>query len=119
VQWTNQDPKLREMIDTIKAAGQSIVGYGAPAKATTLSYALGITTQDLDYIVDDSPLKQGRFMPGTHIPIVSADVLYVDKPNYCLIMAWNFSEPIMKNHQRFVESGGKFITPVPIPKIIS
>ncbi len=95
-------------------------GGRAPAKATTLCYALGIDGTVLDYIADDdATFKQGRLMPGTHIPIVSPQELYgSDKPDYCLILAWNFAEPIRRNHQRFTEQGGRFIMPVPEPKII-
>jgi SAM-dependent methyltransferase len=110
---------LQKIISRIKADGKRIVGYGAPAKATTLCYAFGLDNSTLDYIVDDdAKIKQGLVMPGTHIPIVSPDKLYTDKPDYCLILAWNFAQPIMNNHQTFKKQGGKFIVPVPEPKII-
>lgn len=109
---------LRHLINDLKAQGKRLVGYGAPAKATTLCYAFDITKEDLDYIVDDSPLKQGRLMPGTHIPIKSPEALYQDQPDACLILAWNFAEPIMKNHQKFVKNGGQFIIPTPTPNIV-
>ncbi|MDO8514680.1 MAG: class I SAM-dependent methyltransferase [bacterium] len=110
--------KLLAMLTNIKKEGRRIVGYGAPAKATTFCYALGIDASTLDYIVDDAPMKQGLLMPGTHIPIKAPSVLYEDKPDYCLILAWNFAEPIMKNHVRFIDGGGKFITPMPEPRIV-
>lgn len=117
--------KLQRILREIKAEGKKIVGYGAPAKATTLCYALGIDGDVLDYIVDDDKkIKQGLLMPGTHIPIVSPDYLYKPfdtaqgKPDYCLILAWNFAEQIRKNHRRFEEQGGRFIIPVPEPKIV-
>ncbi|MEK7557409.1 MAG: class I SAM-dependent methyltransferase, partial [Patescibacteria group bacterium] len=122
--------KLRQIIDDIKQQGKRIAGYGAPAKATTVCYAFGIDGKDLEYIVDDSPLKQGRLMPGTHIPIVSSAVLRGEKPHfapdgatrgtpdYLIILAWNFAEPIMKNNAYFAEAGGKWIVPVPEPKVI-
>jgi len=110
--------KLRALLTDIAAAGKRVVGYGAPAKATTLCYAFGLNREDLDYVIDDSPLKQGLVMPGTHIPIVGPEALYEHAPDYCLILAWNFAEPIMQNHQRFTEAGGKWIIPVPEPKIV-
>lgn len=110
--------KLQQILQGIKSEGGRVVGYGAPAKATTLCYALEIDGGTLDFIVDDAELKQGLVMPGTHIPIVPAERLYEDRPDYCLILAWNFAEPIMKNHQRFVDQGGRFIIPVPEPKIV-
>jgi len=118
--------KLQTMLEDIKSAGKRIVGYGAPAKATTLMYALGLDGDTIEYIVDDdAKIKQGMLMPGTHVPIVSSEYLYKSfdsaqgKPDYCLILAWNFAEPIMKNHQKYIEQGGKFIVPVPEPTIIN
>lgn len=117
---TANKQELLTLLKKLKNSGQRIVGYGAPAKATTLLYAFGIDGTLIDYIVDDdTKFKQGRFMPGTHIPIVSPDALYTDQPQYCLILAWNFSDTIMKNHQRFQDQGGHFIVPVPKPAIIT
>lgn len=111
--------KLRLLLDDFRNQGKRIVGYGAPAKATTLCYALGIDGRMLEYIVDDSRMKQGLFMPGTHIPIKTSDTLYTDKPDYGLILAWNFADSIVKNHQLFIKNGGIFILPVPEPRILS
>ncbi|MBI2474666.1 MAG: class I SAM-dependent methyltransferase [Candidatus Taylorbacteria bacterium] len=114
------EKKLRKLLKTIKKAGKRVVGYGAPAKATTLSYVFKLTGNDLDYIVDDDKkIKQGLFMPGTHIPIRPPEALYSDQPDYCLVLAWNFAALIVKNHERFTKQGGRFIIPVPSPKIIS
>ncbi len=117
--------KLQNMLRGIKSEGKRIVGYGAPAKATTLLYAFGLDGDTIDYIVDDDKkFKQGMVMPGNHIPIVAPDYLYKPfdsaqgKPDYCLVLAWNFAEPIMENHARFANEGGKFIVPIPEPKII-
>ncbi|MBI5003545.1 class I SAM-dependent methyltransferase [Candidatus Kaiserbacteria bacterium] len=110
--------KLRALIKNLRGEGKRVVGYGAPAKATTLCYAFGIDGSMLDYIIDDSPLKQGLYMPGTHIPIKPSSVLYEDKPDCCLILAWNFAESIAKNHQKFAENGGIFVSPVPEPHIL-
>ncbi|OGG59322.1 hypothetical protein A3C86_01570 [Candidatus Kaiserbacteria bacterium RIFCSPHIGHO2_02_FULL_49_16] len=110
--------KVLALLNGIKKSGKRIAGYGAPAKATTFCYALGIGRSTLDYIVDDAPMKQGRVMPGTHIPIKSPSFLYEDKPDYCLILAWNFADSIMQNHARFKKQGGKFIVPMPEPRIL-
>ena len=72
----------------------------------------------LDFIVDDNPLKQGLFTPITHIPVLSAEALYDRKPDYLLILAWNFSEPIMKMHEKYGDEIGKFIIPMPEPKVV-
>ena len=111
--------KLRSLLGEFRRHDKRIVGYGAPAKATTLCYALGINGNMLEYIVDDSKMKQGLYMPGTHIPIKVPDTLYTDTPDYCLILAWNFADSIVKNHQQFIKNGGAFILPVPIPRILS
>ncbi len=110
---------LNRLLSGLRRAGKRVVGYGAPAKATTLCYAFGLGAETLAYIVDDDRVfKQGRFMPGTHIPIVPADRLYQDHPDYCLILAWNFAEPIREQHRRFTEQGGRFIVPVPEPRVV-
>ncbi|MBC7836588.1 SAM-dependent methyltransferase, partial [Acetobacteraceae bacterium] len=111
--------KLQTLLSSYRAEGKRIVGYGAPAKATTLCYGYGIDGSTLEYIVDDSIIKQGRYMPGTHIPIKPSSALYDDKPEVCLILAWNFADSIVKNHEQFVKNGGIFISPVPEPRIIA
>lgn len=111
--------ELRTLLENFRGQGKRVVGYGAPAKATTLCYALGIDGGTLEYIVDDSKMKQGFYMPGTHIPIKSSDTLYADTPDVCLILAWNFADSIVKNHQQFIKNGGVFILPVPKPRILS
>lgn len=115
---TQNKKALTSMLHALKEADNSIVGFGAPAKATTLLYTFGIDANILEFIVDDSAFKQGRVMPGSHIPIVGPEALYKENPDYCLILAWNFAEPIMKNHGRFTKQGGKFIIPVPTPRIV-
>lgn len=110
--------KLHALLTDFRREGKRIVGYGAPAKATTLCYALDIDGEMLEYIVDDAPMKQGLYMPGTHIPIKPSDTLYTDKPDVCLILAWNFADSIVKNHARFAQNGGAFIVPVPEPRIL-
>ncbi len=109
---------LMHILENIKKSGKRVVGYGAPAKATTLMYAFGLGGDVIDYVVDDAVMKQGRLMPGTHIPIVSSEQLYKDKPDYCLILAWNFAEPIMENNKEFTKQGGQFIIPTPEPRIV-
>jgi len=102
---------LQRMLKALKSQGKSIVGYGAPAKTTTLIHVLGLS-EYFDYVVDDSPLKQGRFIPGTNIPIVSAESL-TSNPDYILLLAWNFADSIMKKYP-----GRKWILPFPTPRVI-
>lgn len=72
----------------------------------------------VEFIVDDNPLKQGKFTPGLHIPVVPASALYERRPDYLMLLAWNFAEPIMKTHHRFREQGGKFIVPLPEVRVV-
>ena len=104
---------LRKILDKLKGQGKKIVGFGAPAKATTLMYYFNIDSRIIDYIVDDSELKKNMHTPGYQIPIFGAEKLYIDKPDYILVLAWNFSDSIIEKHQRFKKSGGHFIIPLP------
>ncbi|MEE9316694.1 MAG: class I SAM-dependent methyltransferase [Rhodospirillales bacterium] len=104
---------LKKLTSDIKAEGKSIAGFGAPAKATTLMYHFGLGPETVDFIVDDSPLKQGLYTPGHHIPVLPTAELYVRRPDYALILAWNFAQPIMDKHSAFREAGGRFIVPLP------
>ena len=110
--------KLQGLIQSIKADGKKIAGFGAPTKATTLMAHFGLDEKVLDFIVDDNPLKQGLFTPITHIPVLSSDALYEHRPDYVLILAWNFAEPIMKMHMKYNEEIGQFILPMPEPGIV-
>jgi SAM-dependent methyltransferase len=110
--------ELSRTLRDLKAAGKRIAGYGAPAKAATLLYHFNLGDV-LDFIVDDSPLKQNLFSPGQHIPVVSSETMYEDMPDYLLILAWNFADPIIKNNQLFLEKGGGFIIPLPTVDIIT
>ena len=78
----------------------------------------GIGADVIEFIVDDSPLKQGLFTPGLHVPVLPVAALYERRPDYVVILAWNFSGPIIKNHRKFSEGGGKFIVPLPTIEII-
>jgi hypothetical protein len=102
--------ELRETLREYKEQGKSIAIYGTPAKATTLMYALGIKKEWIDFAVDDAPLKQGTFTPGSHIPIFPTNVIYEKKPDILLVLAWNFAESIIKKHSKFP---GKWIVPIP------
>lgn len=105
--------ELTGLLGKLKREGKRIAGFGAPAKATTLLYHLGITPQLVDFIVDDSPLKQGRYTPGMHIPVLPAQALYDRKVDYAVILAWNFADAIMQKHAAWRSGGGRFIVPLP------
>ena len=101
-----------------KFKGNQIVGYGAAAKGNTLLNYCGIKRDLIDFVVDASPHKIGRFLPGSHIPVVAADELKKSKPDYVLILPWNIKTEIMKQLHYIGEWGGKFIIPIPDIKVI-
>jgi len=111
--------ELTQLLQQLKGDGKKIVGFGAPAKATTLMFSFGLGPETLDYVIDDSPLKQGLYTPGHHIPVVPSSHLYdaAHTPDYALILAWNFAEPIIKKHQAFLDGGGHFIVPLPTVEV--
>ncbi len=110
--------ELLNLLKELKDQGKKIAGYGAPAKGNTLLNYCKIGTDIIEFIVDKSPLKQGLYTPGMHIPVFPVEKLLKDIPDYMLIFPWNFKEEIMKQQEKFKESGGKFIIPVPQPRII-
>jgi hypothetical protein len=109
---------LLSLLEKLKSEGKTIAAYGAPAKGNTLLCYCGISTRFLDFTVDKSPYKQGLYTPGTHIPILQSEELLRRKPDYALILAWNFSSEIMKEQDDYKKAGGKFIIPIPSPRIV-
>jgi hypothetical protein len=110
--------ELNNLLSDLMKEGKRIAGYGAPAKGNTLLNYFSIGPDTLEYIVDDNPLKQGTLTPGMHIPVVSSDELRERAPDYLLILAWNYAEAIMKKNEPFVVGGGKFIVPLPKPRVV-
>ena len=109
---------LMTMLVDLKQSGKRLAGYGAPAKGSTLLNFYGIGPDMLDFLADRNTLKQGRFSPGTHIPVVSPDEIAKQKPDYLLILAWNFAAEIMEQQEEFRAAGGQFIIPIPQPRIV-
>ena len=106
-----------DLLEKLRREGKTIAGFGASITGTTLIYHFGIGGY-LDYLVDDNPAKQGRFSPGLHLPVYPADALYEKKPDYAVVLAWRFVDPIVQKNSEFIERGGHFIVPVPELKII-
>ncbi len=109
---------LKVLLAKLKKKNKKIVGYGAPGRSTTLLNYFGIDNKILDYIVDDNPYKLRLYTPGTHIPILDVPQIQKTKPDYILILSWNYAEPIIKKLSNYKKSGGHFIIPVPKPYII-
>jgi SAM-dependent methyltransferase len=112
-----QKQELIELLVQLKKENKKVVGVGAPAKGITMINYCKIDSDLLDYITEKAPLKIDKFTPGMHIPIVSDTYLLKDMPDYALIFAWNFSKEIIKNLKSYQDKGGKFIIPIPRPKI--
>lgn len=112
---TDFKKKLNGMIAVFKKQGKTISGYGAPAKASTIINFCGLTPQEIDYIVDDNPLKQERLIPGRKIPIVTSAHLNDHPTDYVVIFAWNFAREIISKIEPLRARGVKFIIPLPEP----
>jgi hypothetical protein len=111
--------KLLSLLIAAKQAGHSIVGYGAPGKGCVMLNYCGIGSDFLDYLVDLSPAKQGLYIPGVRLPIYHPDKLRETKPKYVLILPWNLRTEIMEQLGYIRSWGGKFIVPIPEPRIIA
>lgn len=110
--------KLLELLIRLKRGGHTIVGYGAPGKGNTLLNYCGIRTDFIDFTVDRNPYKQGRFLPGTHIPIFEPERIHEYKPDYILILPWNFKDEILAQLADARDWGARFIVPIPEPIVI-
>jgi 2-polyprenyl-3-methyl-5-hydroxy-6-metoxy-1,4-benzoquinol methylase len=110
--------RLLEFLIEAKTAGKIIVGYGAPGKGNTLLNYCGIRTDFIDFTVDRNPYKQGKYLPGTHIPILKPEALVPAKPDYVLILPWNLKQEIMEQLRVIREWGGKFVIPIPEVQVI-
>ena len=109
---------LRQMLSSMKRGGRRVAAYGAAAKGAVLLNAFGIGAETIDFVVDRSPHKQGRYMPGVHIPIRAPDLLLHEMPDACLLLAWNFADEIIRQQADYVARGGQFIVPIPEPRLL-
>jgi hypothetical protein len=105
------------LLAKLKREGKTIVGYGCPAKASTMTNALDLGKY-LEYILDTTPAKQGKYTPGQHIPIVSPDRFHEAYPDYAIMFSWNYKTEILAKEQDFLKKGGKFIIPIPEVQVI-
>jgi cyclopropane fatty-acyl-phospholipid synthase-like methyltransferase len=109
---------LHGILADFARSGRRVAGYGAPAKGNTLLGFLEIGPDLLPYIVDRSPLKQGLYTPGTHIPVVAPERLLTDQPDYVLLLAWNFVDEILEQQAEYRKRGGRFMVPVPEVRVL-
>lgn len=109
---------LLELLIDIKRGGKTIVGYGAPAKGNTLLNYCGIGADFLDFTVDRSPQKQGKYLPGTRLAIKSPEAIDEARPDYVLILPWNIKDEVVQQMAHINEWGGKFIVPIPRAQIL-
>jgi len=111
--------KLKTELEIIKKESKSIFGYGASAKGNVLLNYCDIDTNFLDYVIDTTPLKQGKYTPGTHIPIFPPEkILDKGDGHIALLLAWNYEHEILEKEKQFREKGGKFLIPVPEPRLL-
>ena len=109
---------LLSLLKALKNEGAKIAGYGAPAKGNILLNYCKIGTDILDYITDTTPFKQGRYTPGMHIPVFPESRFHEFPPDYALLLAWNYAGSILQKESEYRRKGGKFILPIPEPKVI-
>jgi SAM-dependent methyltransferase len=105
---------LTAALARLKGEGKRLAAYGAPAKGNTLLSYLELDPDTIEYIADRSSLKHGRYTPGTHIPVVPAERLLEDQPDYAVLLAWNFEDEILAQQAEYRRRGGRFLVPVPV-----
>ena len=110
--------ELVTLLDRLRTSGKSIAAYGAAAKGTTLLNASGVMPEHLDFIVDRNVHKHGRYMPGLKSPIYGTERLLTERPDYVLLLAWNFKDEIIQQQSEYLAHGGQFIVPVPEVSIV-
>ena len=106
---------LRTKLMEFRSEGKRIAAYGAAAKGTVLLNSSGIGSELIDFVADKSPYKQGKFMPGVGIPIVPPEWLLEKSPEYVLLLVWNLKDEIVREQRAYLDGGGRFIVPIPVP----
>ncbi len=110
---------LRTLLQSCRDEGRRVAGYAATSKSTTVTNYCGITPQLVEFISDTTPIKQGKFSPGVHIPVRSHDEFARNYPDYALLFGWNHRDEIMSKETAFREAGGRWIVYVPRVEVVS
>ena len=110
--------EIRRTLKRLKTKHKTIAGYGAAARGNILMSYCGISNNEVDFVVDSTPYKQGLFTPGNHISVVAEEEILKKKPDFIFILAWNFAQEIIQKEKKFHNQGGKFIIPLPRIKIV-
>ena len=109
---------LPALIRGFRSQGKRVIGYGASAKGNTLLNCCNLTAGDLDYIIDNTPFKQHKLAPGSRIPVRPPEMLLADQPDFAVLLAWSFADEIIAREQEYQRRGGRFIVPIPIPRVV-
>ena len=109
---------LRSLVGDLRRAGRRVVAYGAAGRSTILLNFCGLTPDLVEYVVDMSPLRYGKYVPGVSIPIVPPDVFHENAPDYAIVTAWNYEPEIVRREQAFLSNGGRFIVPLPDIRVV-
>jgi novobiocin biosynthesis protein NovU/D-mycarose 3-C-methyltransferase len=110
--------ELPMLVRKLKSQGKRVIGYGASAKGNTLLNTCGLTDKDLDCVIDNTPFKQNKVAPGSWIPVRPPENLLADQPDFALVLAWNFAKEIIGRETEYQKRGGRFIVPIPEPRIV-
>lgn len=109
---------LRSLLERLLREGHTIAALGATAKGNTLLNYCAIGPEQVRFVADSTPLKQGLLTPGTHIPVRAERALYDERPDYALLLAWNYADAIMRRHAGYLANGGRFIHPIPLARVL-
>jgi hypothetical protein len=111
--------RLRKLLGELRASGASIAGYGAAAKGTILLNHAGLGRDVIEFIVDRNTFKQGKWVPGVRLPVLPPSAILERRPDFLLVLPWNFKDEIIAQQADYLRGGGRFIVPVPEPVVVS
>jgi hypothetical protein len=110
--------RLRALLSRLRSEGARIAAYGAPAKGNTLLNYCGIGTETIEFTVDRNPLKVGRYLPGTHVPVLPVEAVLERQPDVLVILPWNIADEVVALQAEYARRGGRFLVPVPEPRVL-